>query len=219
VKQKLLSDARGLSSGTMATLIRDGQLAYGYQCRDCWIIDQIQGRFAYWIEHCYEPTSDAWQDAWHAYTRHVRHIWDDCWTSSYQGSTDYTIRGQRYELRHSGNRRHPWNGDYFETGIIKQIGCFWKHCSMSDSYPPPEVIAAFPGYCPLTATFDWVDDPEGYNGKSIDNWQYVYHPDFGSPRLREENKLGDICAYAFVDYDLVNYETDIAPRLKQRSVA
>lgn len=94
--------------------------------------------------------------------------------------------------------------------VIDDISGTSRRNCMSDGFPEPEVIAAFPGFTPLSATFDWVADPGSFLGKRVENWQYVYHLDFEPPRLGEK-RHGSFTAYMAVDYDRVDFERDIKP--------
>lgn len=207
----IIADCRQLSSGTMAGLIRAARINYGYKCAEHYVIDKVQHRFVWYVEHC-RPVAETWQDAWNAYVRNLHRV-SGRFASSYQGETDYEYSGRRYAVRHHACD-YGYNGDYFETGILKQLGCVFRVNGMADGYPPDDVIAAFPAYVPLTATFEWVDDPNGYRGKSIANWEYVYHPDFGKPEIIRSHHKGDkptFCTPWECDWDRLDYDTDIKP--------
>jgi hypothetical protein len=210
----VIDDARSLSSGTMAKLIRDDGLEYGYRCRAYDVIDAYQSRFVWWLGNC-DVEAVTWIMAWREWVRLVNRA-RKSWKSAYQGSVDYSIDGSRYECRCHAMPQVAYNGDYFETGIMKHLGCVFKRCCMSDGVPN-EVIAAFPGYHPLSATFDWGDpDESGY--RSVENWQYVYHPDFGAP---PKHVVG-ICGYyhhpfSVVDYDKLDWDRDIRPFKDRRA--
>lgn len=217
-RARILSDIAGLSSGTMSTIIRDKGLVYGYQCRDCWVIDQFQGRFSLYVEHI-DREFDCWQDAWEAYARHYRRINHGCWKCGYQGQTDYVIDGKEYAVRHHACASVAYNEGVWDGDILPLLGCVWRHYGMSDGYPPPLVISAFPGYTPAMAEFEWEPDPDSHIGKKVVNWRVVYHPDFCLPREREPNPgevKTDRVAYIYPDYNLLDWERDMEP---YRSIA
>ena len=73
-------------------------------------------------------------------------------TCSYAGETDYDIRQDgriiaKVSERHFGNATMGYNGDYFETGIKKQIGTvrYYSHPEWLE-FPDPRIVALFPGY-------------------------------------------------------------------------
>ena len=63
---------------------------------------------------------------------------------SYQGETTYLVAGKRYDVRHHAHDDGHYNGDYYERGILPALGTV-RRASIGD-YPPPEVMAEFPGY-------------------------------------------------------------------------
>jgi len=71
-------------------------------------------------------------------------------------------RNLQFEVRSFANPDMAWAAGYFDSGITQQLGCVFRRNCMSDGFPPVEVIAAFPGYTPLSATFDWVSDPGSF---------------------------------------------------------
>ena len=71
---------------------------------------------------------------------------------SYGGESEYDIydgarKLGRVAIRHFGNRAAAWNGDYWETGILPQIGTVrWESPKQWRDFPPVEVVALFPGF-------------------------------------------------------------------------
>jgi hypothetical protein len=71
---------------------------------------------------------------------------------SYAGEAEYDIRKDgrllgRVSVRTFGNSRLAYNGDYFQTGILPQVGTVrWDSSSKWHEFPPAEVVALFPGY-------------------------------------------------------------------------
>jgi hypothetical protein len=71
---------------------------------------------------------------------------------SYAGESEWDIRDNgrlvgRVSVREFGNSRMGYNGDYFETGILQQVGTVrWYSCSHYDEFPPAEIVALFPGF-------------------------------------------------------------------------
>lgn len=204
----VLNDIAQLSSEFLGVLMRESRIATGYQCSDEWVIGQVRNRFQYFVKHCLKQAG-TWESAWKAYMANF-HAVHDAWKCSFAGSTDYAWGNFSFEVRSYANPNMGWADGYFDSGIMKQLGCVFCRCSMSDGYPPAEVIAAFPGYTPLTATFDWVEDAGSFLGKRVENWQYVCHPDFEPPR-HGEMRSGNFTAYMAVDCDRIDFELDIKP--------
>jgi len=71
---------------------------------------------------------------------------------SYDGEAEYDIRQDgriigRVSVRYWGNTRQTYNGDYFERGILPQVGTVrWTSCNQYLEFPPDEVVALFPGF-------------------------------------------------------------------------
>ena len=71
---------------------------------------------------------------------------------SYAGESEFYIRRDgrpigRVSVRHFGNSRMEYNGDYFQTGILSQIGTVrWSSSEQWRDFPPDDVVALFPGY-------------------------------------------------------------------------
>ena len=71
---------------------------------------------------------------------------------SYDGEAEFDIRQDnrivgRVSVRHWGNTRQSYNGDYFERGILPQVGTVrWTSCNQYLEFPPAEVVALFPGF-------------------------------------------------------------------------
>ena len=212
----VLEDIAALSSEALSRMMRESRIAIGYQCEDEWIIEQVRHRWRYFVTHCKAAAGSAGtvECSWRSYVRNF-HAVHDSWKCSFAGSTDYAWGNSQFEVRSYADPNMGWAEGYFESGIMRQLGCVFRRNSMSDGYPSAEVIAAFPGYTPLTATFDWVADPGSFLGKRIENWQYVCHPDFEPPRLGEK-RHGSFTAYMAVDYDQIDYERDIEPYRKAR---
>ena len=204
----VLEDIAALSSEALSHMMRESRIAIGYQCDDEWIIEQVRHRWKYFVRECATSTVTL-HDAWMAYVKNFHQV-HGAWKCSFAGSTDYASGNSQFEVRTYANPDLGWADGYFESGIMRQLGCVFRRNSMSDGFPPAEVIAAIPGYAPLTATFDWVADPGSFLGKRIENWQYVCHPDFDPPQLGEK-RHGSFTAYMAVDYDRVDFERDIQP--------
>ena len=82
---------RVLSSGTIATLMRQSCRFLLYQCSDGWWIDKVQLHFL-WFSRT--GTWPQWQDCWDAYLRLLER-WADSRYCSYMGETDVLWQGQR----------------------------------------------------------------------------------------------------------------------------
>lgn len=70
---------------------------------------------------------------------------------SYAGEAEYDIRldGRlvgRVSARKFGNANMEYNGDYFERGIVPQIGTVRWDSDKWHDFPPSEIVALFPGY-------------------------------------------------------------------------
>ena len=71
---------------------------------------------------------------------------------SYDGEVEFGIRQDhrligRVSVRHWGNTRQTYNRDYFERGILPQIGTVrWHSSSKWREFPPDEIVALFPGF-------------------------------------------------------------------------
>ena len=213
---RVLEAIAALSPKALSHMMRESRIAMGYQCEDEWVIEQVRHRWRYFVTHCKAAAGSAAtvESSWRSYVKNFRAV-HDSWKCSFAGSTDYAWGNSAFEVRSHANPNMGWAECYFESGIMRQLGCLFRRCSMSDGYPSAEVIAAFPGYTPLTATFDWVADPDSFLGKRVENWQYVYHPDFEPPRLGEK-RHGSLTAYMAVDFDRIDYERDIRPYRKAR---
>lgn len=197
-----------ITNEALSRMMRESRIAFGYQCQDGWIIEQVRHRWLYFVKHCSGEITSG-QDAWEKYVRNFHQVRDG-WKCSYAGSTDYAWGNFGFEVRSFASPDVAWAPGYFDGGIMKQLGCVFRRNSMSDGFPPAEVIAAFPGYTPLSATFDWVPDAGSFLGKRVENWQYVCHPDFEQPRLGEK-RHGSLTAYMAIDWDRIDYERDIRP--------
>ena len=204
----VLEAIAALSSEALSHLMRESRIAMGYQCEDEWVIGEVRHRWRYFVTHCKDSASTV-ESSWRSYVKNFHSV-HDSWKCSFAGSTDYAWGNSQFEVRSYADPNMGWAEGYFESGIMRQLGCVFRRNSMSDGYPSAEVIAAFPGYTPLTATFDWVADPGSFLGKRVENWQYVCHPDFEPPRLGEK-RHGSFTAYMAVDYDRIDYEHDIRP--------
>ena len=207
-KARVMAEINSLQSDRLSLMMRESRVAIGYQCDDAWVIQQVRHRWLYFVDHCM-PSAATMDEAWKAYVKNF-HAMHAAWRCGYSGSSDYVWGKHSFEVRSSADPNMPWADGYFEGGIMKQLACVFRRNSMSDGFPEPEVIAAFPGFTPLSATFDWVADPGSFLGKRVENWQYVYHPDFEPPRLGEK-RHGSFTAYMAVDYDRVDFERDIKP--------
>lgn len=206
--EAVLHDVAAMSSETLSCMMRESRIAIGYQCEDEWVIEQVRQRLSYFVKHCVASVTPG-ENAWRSYVRNFHRV-RESWKCSFAGSTDFAWGNSPFEVRSYADPDMGWADGYFESGIMKQLGCVFRRNSMSDGYPSAEVIAAFPGYTPLTATFDWVPDPGSFLGKRVENWQYVYHPEFEPPRLGEK-RHGSFTAYMAVDYDRIDFERDIQP--------
>jgi hypothetical protein len=205
---RVIDDISGTSRESLSRMIRESRIAVGYQCEDPWIIEQVRHRWQYFTMHT-GASLESGKDAWAAYVKNF-HAVRASWRCGYAGSSDYAWGKHSFEVRSSADPNMSWAASYFEGGIMKQLGCVFRRNCMSDGFPEPEVIAAFPGFTPLSATFDWVADAGSFLGKRVENWQYVYHLDFEPPRLGEK-RHGSFTAYMAVDYDRVDFERDIQP--------
>jgi len=71
---------------------------------------------------------------------------------SYAGEVEYDIRRDglligRVAARYFGNSRMAYSGDYFETGILPQVGTVrWESSAQWCQFPPPDVVSLFPGF-------------------------------------------------------------------------
>jgi hypothetical protein len=71
---------------------------------------------------------------------------------SYAGAVEYDIREDgrllgRVTARSFGNPRLAYNGDYFEKGILPQVGTVrWESSTKWHDFPTPEIVALFPGF-------------------------------------------------------------------------
>lgn len=71
---------------------------------------------------------------------------------SYAGEVEYDIRQDgrilgRVAVRYFGNSRMAYNGDYFKTGILPQVGTVrWESSRQWHEFPPSELVALFPGF-------------------------------------------------------------------------
>lgn len=212
-RRDLVAEVRGLSSGSISAISRQAGLLFDYQsCRYDWL-EALQQAFAVFATCDRAQGCETWQDAWEKYVPWYRHVRDNCWTVSYGGSMDFIVDTRRYEVRWAGSKSHPWNGDYFETGIVKQVGCVWRCCGMTDGYPPPEVYCCFPGLVPLTATCDWTEPTPEDRFRHVTNWQYVYHPDYGPPKTHWVRNESELVSDFLTDYDQIDWETDSAVKL------
>ena len=78
---------------------------------------------------------------------------------SYDGEAEYDIRRDhriivRVSVRHWGNTRQQYNGDYFERGILPQVGTVrWASSTQYLEFPPDEVVALFPGFVACRLVF------------------------------------------------------------------
>lgn len=84
--------------------------------------------------------------------------------------------------------------------------CIWGESGgMVDGehhFAPMKVVSAFPGIVPLGATFRWVLE-EGNKYRSIRDWKYTHHPDFGPP-MTEIRRGNEIVARACMDFDRID---------------
>lgn len=203
------SDARSLSSGTMATICRQDGILHDYQCREYTYLDEVQARFALF---CEGSKAETWQEAWQEWVKRFHWIHSRCWYCSYAGSVYYQIDGVRYEVCHDKDKNFGWNGDYFETGIVYHVGCIFREHCMSDGFPPDSVLAFFPGFVPLSATFEWEDLKPGERFRSIKegSWQYIHDERFGPPKQHWGTgwKAEHLLADWQDDDDRIDWETD-----------
>jgi len=93
---------------------------------------------------------------------------------SYAGAVEYDIYdGYRkiatVETRHFANSRMDYNGDYYETGILPQVGTVrYLHHSDWLEFPSEEIAALFPGFVGQRLVFHGSGDETSveyqYNG-------------------------------------------------------
>lgn len=199
---------RVLSSGTIATLMRQSCRFLLYQGSDGWWIDKVQLHFL-WFSRT--GTWPQWQDCWDAYLRLLER-WDDSRYCSYMGETDVLWQGQRYVLGSSFDPTWPhWNGQDVIEGRLATLGAVYCKHSPADSFPPDEVIAACIGYVPVHAAYDRRPNPDSILGYDIVNWRYIHHEAFGKPEhgVPANPINGYVYARAFVDYNRVaNWEEE-----------
>ena len=71
---------------------------------------------------------------------------------SYAGEVEYDIRKDgrilgKVSVRYFGNSRMTYNGDYFTTGILPQVGTVrWASSSQWHEFPPREIVNLFAGF-------------------------------------------------------------------------
>ncbi len=71
---------------------------------------------------------------------------------SYAGEVEYDIRKHgrilgRVAVRYFGNSRMAYNGDYFTTGILPQVGTVrWASSTQWQEFPPRDIVSLFHGF-------------------------------------------------------------------------
>ena len=81
---------------------------------------------------------------------------------SYAGEVEYDIGGTVYKVRYWGNPDGSWNDGVWEGFIRPSIGTV-RHdkCELFHTFPPPEVVALFPGFVGARYTEDWKTEYDG----------------------------------------------------------
>jgi hypothetical protein len=143
----LIEHIRGLSSGTIATVMRQSRLTEPYKTHDAWIVDRYHDRFRRFV--LLNPDNDwgtNWMEAWDAYVKELNLVCKS-WKSSYQGATSYEMRGFHWEVRSHAEDDGHYNGDYYETGIEPVCGCVYLRSDVC-KFPPEWISVCFPCYTP-----------------------------------------------------------------------
>lgn len=220
----LAAEVRGLSSGTIAGLIRDEYYARlrnwrtsrftdhrrGFEwlnprhASDYWILDRVQFAFSRYATLLGDESCDSWQDAW---TLFVRAQESARFKVGYMGETDYEVIGQpcRFAVLHhvSDYRKSIYNGsaEEFEKWYPPKLGTVRREYGMWDGFPPESVCVAFPLCTPIMGAGSF-DDGDA---------RIVYHPDYPLPRIGI-SPCGDRCSYehdAKFDQSVEEYEEAI----------
>ncbi len=210
---------RQLSSGTVASLMRESCRFLLYQCADSWWIDKVQFHF-YWFSRT--GSWSKWQDCWHDYMR-LLDRWTGSWFCCHMGETDSRWQGQVYVRVSSFDPTWPhWNGQRVIDHRLASVGTVYVKHSPAGGFPPDDVIAACIGYVPVRATYDKRPNPDSILGYNIVNWRYLHHEIFGSPEHGVPRKPipGYVYARAHVDYDRIeNWEDEPIRQRFMRAVA
>lgn len=213
------AEVRSLSSGTIAACMMDSALTEPYRCRDCWTIDQYQGRFARWVECCGREFG-SWQQAWEAWCERIYQI-TGCWRSGYAGSTTYEIPARLqgdgdctgFEIRSQCmGEGFPWNKslyDYWKLGVQPRVGTI-EHRSAT-LWVPDEIVCLFPGYVPVRLNPEYENLPPE---------QYVeYRDDWGLPEtVADPHHRNGIKARCRWDWDAYQRDSLERPEVYERYV-
>ena len=182
LKSDLLADIRGLSSGTISSVVCDeffrriacrqnwtSNKTLGVdpnQAKDSWVVDQVQSRFHLFCESS-EKAWDCWQACWNDYLKEIDQVRFRC---TYCGECDWTYRGTEYQERCFGSlyaKEHSYNAGVWESDIFPAIGTVrFEHCAYK-GFPPAILTSLCPCYVPSM----W----------SMDLHALVYQNGFGTP--------------------------------------
>lgn len=123
-------------------------------------------------------------DAFAKYADRFHFIHRKCWTSGFQGSTDYTVDGKRYSACWMKDKKMAWNGNYFEEELVYQVGTIFRYYGMHEGFPPLDVSCFFFELVPMRAQHeDAAGNPCHYNDPGT-IWKHYYDDRFGKPKQR-----------------------------------
>lgn len=157
-----------------------------YQCDDPWWHEKVRLHAA----------ADA-DELWRKFFAWREHVQRRCFTCGYQGAIDYTIDTVLYTVRYSGDPRSAWNTGVYDGEIAPLVGTvrYYSGCG-EKGFPPPKVIAAFPGIVPVRATFRWEDG-------HVKDWTWVFDETYGRPESWTD-KFGNLRSRGGDDYNRVD---------------
>jgi hypothetical protein len=120
---------RALSSGTLASLMRQSCRFLLYQCADSWWIDKLQLHF-WWFSRT--GHWKRWQDCWQDYLR-LLDRWSGSRYCSYMGETDMYWQGKQYVLGHCFDPTYPhWNGQKVIDNRLATLGAVYAKHAQAD---------------------------------------------------------------------------------------
>ena len=210
---------RHMSSGTVASLMRQSCRFLLYQCADGWWIDKVQLHF-WWFSRT--GTWNRWQDCWEAYLQ-LLNRWCGSHYCSYMGETDTRWQSRVYVRADSFDPTWAhWNGQSVIDSRLATLGAVYVKYDPAGGFPPDDVIAACIGYVPVCAAYDKQPNAGSILGYDIVNWRYLHHEIFGPPEHGVPVKPipGYVYARAHVDYERIgNWEDEPIRKRLQTALA